>query len=90
MNRKKKVKWATSKILSQKVFLSLCVDCSLSVKLNISNYWPLSLIFMNNSDRSHDLTFLLDKEESLLSVLTIVFIFEFHNRKSEEKVLLAF
>ena len=45
---------------------------------------------MNNSDRSHDLTFLLDKEESLLFVLTIVFIFEFHNRKSEEKVLLAF
>ena len=30
---------------------------------------------MNNSDRSHDLTFLFDKEESLLSVLTIVFIF---------------
>ena len=45
---------------------------------------------MNNSDRSHDLTFLFDKEESLLSDLTIVFIFEFHNRKSKEKVLLAF
>ena len=45
---------------------------------------------MNNSDRSHDLTFLFDKEESLLSVLTIVIIFEFHNRKSKEKVLLAF
>ena len=45
---------------------------------------------MKNSDLSHDLTFLFDKEESLLSVLTIVFIFEFHNRKSKEKVLLAF
>ena len=45
---------------------------------------------MNNSDRSHDLTFLFDKEESLLSDLTIVFIFEFHNRNSKEKVLLAF
>ena len=31
----------------------------------------------HNSDRdSHDLTFLFDKEESLLSVLTIVFIFK--------------
>ena len=38
---------------------------------------------MNNSDPSHDLKFLFDKEESL-SVLTIVFIFEFHNRKSKE------
>ena len=39
---------------------------------------------MNNSDQSHDLTFLFDKEESLLSVLTIVlfFFFVFHNRKS--------
>ena len=45
---------------------------------------------MNNSDRSHDLKFLFDKEESLLSVLTIVFIFDLHNRKSNEKVLLAF
>ena len=45
---------------------------------------------MNNSDRSHDLKFLFDKEESLLSVLTIVFIFEFHNRKSKKKVRLAF
>ena len=45
---------------------------------------------MNNSDKSHDLKFLFDKEESLLSVLTIVFIFEFHNRKSKEKVLLAY
>ena len=45
---------------------------------------------MNNSDRSHDLTFLFDKEESFLSVLTIVFVFEFHNRKSKENVLLAF
>ena len=44
---------------------------------------------MNNSDRSHDLTFLFDKDESLLSVLTVVFIFEFQNRKSKEKVLLA-
>ena len=32
---------------------------------------------MNNSDRSHDLTFLFDKEESLLSVLTIVFFLRF-------------
>ena len=39
---------------------------------------------MNNSDRSHDLTFLFDKDESLLSVLTVVFIFEFQNRKSKE------
>ena len=39
---------------------------------------------MNNSDQSHDLTFLFNKEESLLSVLTIVFFFEFHNRKSKE------
>ena len=45
---------------------------------------------MNNSDRSHDLKFLFDKEELFLSVLTIVFIFEFHYRKSKEKVLLAF
>ena len=45
---------------------------------------------MNNSDRSHDLKFSFDKEESFLSVLTIVFIFEFHYRKSNEKVLLAF
>ena len=29
---------------------------------------------MNNSDRSHDQTFLFDKEESILSDLTIVFI----------------
>ena len=45
---------------------------------------------MNNSDRSHDLTFLFDKEESILSVLTTVIIFEFHNRKSKEKIRLAF
>ena len=45
---------------------------------------------MNNSERSHDLTFLFGKEESLLSDSTIVFIFEFHNRKVKEKVLLAF
>ena len=32
---------------------------------------------MNNSDRSHDLTLLFDKEESLLSVLTIVFFLSF-------------
>ena len=44
---------------------------------------------MNNSDRSHDLTSLFDKEESLLSDSTIVFIFEFHNRKSKKEVLLA-
>ena len=30
---------------------------------------------MNNSDQSHDLTFFFNKEESLLSVLTIVFFF---------------
>ena len=40
---------------------------------------------MNNSDRSHDLKFSFDKEESLLSVLTIGFIFEFHNRKASKK-----
>ena len=45
---------------------------------------------MNNSDWSHNLKFLFDKEESLLPVLTIVYIFEFHNRKSKEKILLAF
>ena len=44
---------------------------------------------MNNSDQSLELTFLYDKEESLLCDLTIVFIFEFHNRKSKEKVLLS-
>ena len=41
---------------------------------------------MNNSDRGHELKFLFDEEESLLSV----FIFEFHIRKSKERVLLAF
>ena len=48
---------------------------------------------MNNSDRSHDLKFLFDKEESLLSVLTIVFIFEFQNGKkgkSSSSVLTCF
>ena len=45
---------------------------------------------MNNTDRSHDLKFLFDKEKSLRSVLTIVFILEFHNRTSKGKVLLAF
>ena len=44
---------------------------------------------MNKSDRSHGLTFLFEKEESLLSVLTIVIIFEFHNRKSKKKVLFS-
>ena len=45
---------------------------------------------MNNSDRINDLKILFDKAESLFSVLTIVYIFEFHNRKSKEKILLAF
>ena len=45
---------------------------------------------MNSSDRSHELKFLFDKEESPLSFLTKVFIFEFHKWESKEKVLLAF
>ena len=45
---------------------------------------------MKKSDRSQDLKFLFDKESSLRSVLSIVFIVEFRNRKSKEKVLLAF
>ena len=78
------------KILSQKLFLSLCVDCNLSFKLNISSLWSLNPILMNNSDRSHDLNFLFDKEKSLRSFLSIVFILEFPNYKSKRKVLLAF
>ena len=40
---------------------------------------------MNNSDRSHDLTFLFDKEESLLSDLTIVFFMSFITGKARKK-----
>ena len=40
---------------------------------------------MNNSDQSHDLTFLFNKEESLLSVLTIVFFLSFITGKARNK-----
>ena len=71
-------------------FYTYVLTIVFSVKLNISSYWPLSLIFKSNTDRSPDLKFLFDKEKSLRSILSIVIILEFHNRKSKEKVLLAF
>ena len=40
---------------------------------------------MNNSDQSLDPTFLFDKEESLLSDLTIVFFMSFITGKARKK-----
>ena len=71
MNRKKWGKVGHLIDPLTKTVFSLCVDCSLSVKLKFSSKWPLSPIFMNNSDRSHDLKFLFDKEKLLRSVLSI-------------------
>ena len=82
MNRKKWCKVGHIKDPLTKRFLFLCVDCSLSVKLNISSYWHLSFMFMNESDRSHDLKFLFDKEKSHRSVLSTVFFLEFLTTKA--------
>ena len=40
---------------------------------------------MNNFDRSPDLTFLFDKEEPLLSDLTIAFFMSFKTGKARKK-----